>query len=130
MDWTLDLGSDNVPYTPFEFFCKTKHSVPPPESSVDFNPPETQTTTTPNERDPLNPSFPSTVGCSFPTYAVRYPDLMDQYGTNVKGYIEDYLLRGASAGRNCAPDATIWNAPAYQARYVSELAHITNGVHF
>ena len=49
-------------------------------------------------RDPKNDKLPFTVGCNFPTYAVRYPELMDEYGTDVLRYIQHYLLIGGDKG--------------------------------
>ena len=112
LDFVLDLGT-NVSYTP------------PPEDTLAYNPIQTSATTATNDaKDPLNSNLPSTTGCNFPTYAVRYPELMDIYGVNLKGYIEDYLLRGAAAGRDCRPDLKVWSANAYRDRYKQQLAQI------
>ena len=113
LDFVLDLGDLNVQYTP------------PPDDSVDFNPVQSSSSSNANDgRDPLNNNLPSTAGCNFPTYAVRYPELMDIYGVTLKGYIEDYILRGADAGRDCRPDLKIWSADAYRQRYTEQLVQI------
>ena len=74
LDFMLDLGIGKPPYTP------------PPEDTLEYNPIQSDVTTSTNDsKDPLNSDLPSTTGCNFPTYAVRYPELMDLYGVNLKG---------------------------------------------
>ena len=114
----------DVPYTP------------PPVDSVEFDtdqlpatdPGQLENTSNTVEfvPDPLNPSVPSTQNCNFPTYAVRYPQLMDRHGINVKGYIDDYMSEGAALGRDCRVAASIWSPKAYKERYATELANITD----
>ena len=120
--WGTVIRMGDVPYTP------------PPPDTLDFaveappaaEDPSPEIVPQHLKTDPLNDSLPSTEGCNFPTYAVRYPELMDLYGTDLKLYIEEYLLQGAKASRDCRPDATVWSAKAYREQNPDHVGSLTD----